>query len=131
MIVGDFNSPLPKMNRMTQQKIKKKPENSNSSVNPQNLADIYRTLCPTITECKFCGTFFRKDHNKFQKFNVLVAKLCLTLCDPMDCTTPGSSVHGILQARILEWVVIHFSRGSSQPRDQIQVSHITGRFFTV
>ena len=42
-------------------------------------------------------------------------QLCLTLCDPMDCRLPGSSVHGILQARILEWVAIPFSRGSSQP----------------
>ena len=50
---------------------------------------------------------------------------CLTLCDPMDYT-----VYGILQARILEWVAFPFSRVSSQPRDQTQVSHITGRFFT-
>ena len=56
---------------------------------------------------------------------------CPTLCDPMDCRPPGSSVHGILQAGILEWVVMPFSRGSSQPRDQTQVSHIAGRFFTI
>ena len=62
---------------------------------------------------------------------VLVAKSRLTLCDPMDCGPPGSSVHGILQARILEWVAISFSRGSSQLRDQIQVSCITGRLFTI
>ena len=43
-------------------------------------------------------------------------QLCLTLCDPTDCSLPGSTVHGILQARILEWVAISFSRGSSQPR---------------
>ena len=48
----------------------------------------------------------------------------------MDCSPPGSSVHGILQARILEWVAISFSRGSSQPRDQTWVSCIVGRFFT-
>ena len=66
------------------------------------------------------------------KVKVLVIQLCLTLCDPLDCSPPGSSVHGILQARILEWVVIHFSRGSSQPReDQTWVSHIAGRFFTI
>ena len=46
------------------------------------------------------------------------AQLCPTLCDPMDCSLPGSSVHGIFQARILEWVAIFFSRESSQPRDQ-------------
>ena len=44
---------------------------------------------------------------------VLVAQLCLTLCDPVDCSPPGSSVHGIFQARILEWVAVPFSRGSS------------------
>ena len=49
-------------------------------------------------------------------------------CDPMDCSLPGSSVHGIFQARILEWVAISFSRGSSRPRNRTQVSRITGRF---
>ena len=49
------------------------------------------------------------------KVNVLVTQSCLTLCDPMDCSLPGYSVHRILQARILEWVAISFSRGSSQP----------------
>ena len=61
----------------------------------------------------------------------LVAQSCPTLCDPMDCSLPGSSVHGILQARILEWVTMPSSKGSSQPRDRTQVSHIAGRFFTV
>ena len=56
---------------------------------------------------------------------------CLTLCDPMDGSPPGSSVHGILQARILEWVAMPSSRGSSQPRDQTQVSCTAGRFFTI
>ena len=46
-----------------------------------------------------------------------IAQSCLTLCDPMDCNPPGSSVLGIISARILEWVVISFSRGSSRPRD--------------
>ena len=49
----------------------------------------------------------------------------------MDCSLPGSSVHGIFQARVLEWVAISFSKGSSQPRDQTQVSRIIGRCFTV
>jgi len=61
----------------------------------------------------------------------LVAQSCLTFCDPFDCSPPGSSVHEILQARILEWVAMSSSRGSSQPRDQTQVSHIAGRFFTI
>ena len=52
----------------------------------------------------------------------LVAKSCLALCDPMDCSLPGSSVHGIFQARILEWFAISFSRAYSQPRDQTHVS---------
>ena len=52
------------------------------------------------------------------------------LCDPMDCNPPGSSVHGILQARKLEWGALSFSRGSSRPRDQTLVSCITGGFFT-
>ena len=60
-----------------------------------------------------------------------VVQSCLTLCDPVDCSTPGSSVHGILQARILEWVAISFSRGSPWPRDRTQVSCIAGRFFTL
>ena len=60
-----------------------------------------------------------------------VAQLCPTLSDPMDCKLPGSSVHGILQARILEWVAVPFSRGASVSRDRTQVSHIAGRFFTV
>ena len=60
-----------------------------------------------------------------------VAQSCPTLCDPMDCSLPGSSVHGIFQARILEKVAIYFSRGSSWPRDWTQVSCIVGRRFTV
>ena len=56
---------------------------------------------------------------------VKVAQSCLSLCNPMDYT-----VHGILQARILESVAVPFSRGSSQPRDQSQASHIAGGFFT-
>ena len=61
----------------------------------------------------------------------LVAQLFLTLCDPMYCSLPDSSVREILQARILEWVGIPSSRGSSKPRDQTQVSCITGTFFIV
>ena len=60
-----------------------------------------------------------------------VAQSCPTLCDPMDCSLPGPSIHGIFQARVLEWVAISFSRGSSRLRDQTQVSHVAGRHFTV
>ena len=66
---------------------------------------------------------------KTQKQHVcLVTKSCLTVYDPMDCCPPGSSVHGILQARILEWVVMPSSKGSSQFKDQTQVSCIAGGF---
>ena len=64
------------------------------------------------------------------KVKVLVAQSCLTLCDLVGCNLPGSSVHGILQARIPEWVAIPFSRGSSWPRDRTQVSCTAGKFFT-
>ena len=62
--------------------------------------------------------------------NLLVAQSCLTLCNFMDYYPPCSSVHGILVARILEWIANPFSRGSSQPKDWTQVSHSAGRFFT-
>ena len=60
-----------------------------------------------------------------------VTQLCLTLCNPLDCNLPGSPAHGIIQAWILEWVAILFSRGSSWPRDWTQVSCIAGRLFTI
>ena len=60
-----------------------------------------------------------------------VAQSCPTLCNPVDCSLPGSSVRGILQARILEWVTISFSRGSSRPSDQTRVSRIGGRRFNL
>ena len=60
-----------------------------------------------------------------------VAQSCPTLCDPIDCSLSGSSVHGIFQARVLEWITISFSRGSSQPRARTQVSRIVDRCFTV
>ena len=62
---------------------------------------------------------------------LVVVQSTPTLCDPMDCSLPGSSVLGILQARILEWVAISFSRGSSLPRDWTWVSHIGGRHFNL
>ena len=60
-----------------------------------------------------------------------VAQSCLTLCDPMDYSLPGSSLRGILQARVLEWVAISFSRRSSWLRDRTQVSLIPGRHFNL
>ena len=61
---------------------------------------------------------------------VLVGQSCPTLCNPMNCSASGSSVHGILQARILEWVAIPFSRGSTWPRERTWVIPFIGRFFT-
>ena len=70
------------------------------------------------------GPHFTRKHSE-------VAQLCPTLCNPLDCSLPGTSVHGIFQARVLEWVPIFFSRGSSWLRDRTQVSHIAGRHFNL
>ena len=59
------------------------------------------------------------------------AQSCPTLCDPMDCSLPGSSIHGIFQATVLEWIAISFYRGSFQPRDWTLVSRIVDRRFTI
>ena len=67
---------------------------------------------------------------KVHEWKLLSSVWLFTLCNLMDCTLPGSSAHRILQARILEWVAVPFTKGSAQPRDQIQVSHIAGIFFT-
>ena len=69
--------------------------------------------------------------SKYKIIYVPCYQSCPTLWDLMDCSPPGSSVHGILQARILEWVAMPSSRGSSQSRDQTQVSCTIGRFFTI
>ena len=65
------------------------------------------------------------------KWKVKISQSCPTLCNPMDCSLPGFSLRGILQARVLQWVAISFFRGSSQPRDQTWVSHIPGRRFNL
>ena len=62
---------------------------------------------------------------------VLITQLCPTLCDPKNCSQLVSSVHGISQTRLLEWVAFPFSRGSSRPRDWTWISCIAGRFFTI
>ena len=83
----------------------------------------------------YCVYLFLHDWSQVKLFHmcvcVLVTELCPTLCDPMDCSPPGSSVHGILQARILEWVAFPSSRGSSQSRDWTWVSSIAGRLFII
>ena len=73
----------------------------------------------------------RTGHGTTESEKKVKSQSCLTLCDPVDCSLPVSSVHGIFQARVLEWVAISFSRGSSQPRDQTWVSHTAGRHFTI
>ena len=86
-----------------------------------------------LTSPALAGRFFTTSSTWEAQINalVLVAQLCPTFCDPMGYSLPGSSVHGILQARILKWVAIPFFRGSSWPRDQTWVSLIAGRFFTI
>ena len=75
--------------------------------------------------------FIRKTDAETETPRSEVSQSCPTLWDSMDCSLPGSSLHGIFQARVLEWVAISFSRGSSRPRDWIQVSSIAGRCFTI
>ena len=68
---------------------------------------------------------------KYYKLIIYIAQSCLTLCNPRDGSLPDSVIHGIFQARILEWAAISFSRGSSQPRDRTRISCIADRRFTV
>ena len=74
---------------------------------------------------------FWKGAHKIGSEKYSVAQSYSTLCNPMDCSLPGSFAHGISQERTLAWVAILFSRGSSQCRDQSQVSCIAGKFFTI
>ena len=71
-------------------------------------------VCVCIYICVYIYIYI---YNMVKKVKMLVAQSCPTLCDPIDCGLPGSSVHGILQAKIVEWVAMPYSRGSSQPRD--------------
>ena len=117
----------------------------NDLLDEMDLIDIFRTSHPNVEEY----TFISSAHGPVSRIhNILghksnlsifkkieseseVAQSCPTLCDPVDCSLPGFSVHGILQARILEWVTISFSRASSPPRDRTPVSHIGGRRFNL
>ena len=91
-------------------------------------------VCPFLEQLKQMCNMCLRGHKQVTLVSAEseseVAQSCPTLCDPMDCSAPGS-IHGIFQARILEWVAISFSRGSSLPRDRTQVSRIAGRRFTV
>ena len=88
-----------------------------------------------MSTCVFLYWFFflhkKWIPNQLRESESEVAQLYLTLCSPMDCSLPRSSVHGIFQARVLEWVAISFFRGSSWPRDRTQISRIVSRHFTV
>ena len=110
---------------------------SNKSVSPLApcwVGEDWRVHWESLTKWKSWQAYLASPsahwRPSLRKWKLLVAQLCPTLWDPMDCSPPGSSVHRILQARILELFVISISRRSSQPRDQTQVSCITGRFFT-
>ena len=97
------------------------------SLGLNTLSQIYRPILRWAEQDIFHGSF----RETLLTMCVPDAQSCLTLRDPMDCSLPGSSVHGILQERILEWVAVPFSRGSSQLRDQTDVSHTVGRFCTI
>ena len=97
-----------------------------------NVRDEERVSIKTYRMCCVLFLFvFWKKREILCALLCLVARSCPTLCDPMDCSLPVFSVHGFLQARILEWIAISSSRGSSWPRDRTQVSCIAGWFFTV
>ena len=81
---------------------------------------VYRGIVGTLSSDQHIDNYF-----SLQLQKVKVTQSCLTLCDPMDYT-----VHGLLQARVLERVAFPFSRGSFQPRDQTRVSGVAGGFFT-
>ena len=94
---------------------------------------IVQGLCschPTLPTFSLLKDLWLTHGSSSQSFESEVAQSCPTLFHPMDCSLPGFSIHGIFQARILEWVTISFSRRSFRPRGWTQVSHIVGRRFT-
>ena len=103
--------------------------NTDVSVRSRRLADTCAYSSPQQRAYLHFLCILKKQELSFT-YVVEVTQLCPTLCDPTDYSPPGSSVHGILQARILKWVAVPFSRGSSQPKDQTGVSCISGGFFT-
>ena len=107
--VGEFGVGLPSENKCTCSRVLRALSASAASYSIHLATSHTRIACPPV----------------------LCASSRPTSCDSMNCSPPGSSVHGILQARILEWVAMPSSRGSSQPRDRTQVSHFVGGFFTV
>ena len=114
IIVGDFNTPLTPMDRSAKQKISKETQTLHDTMDQLDLIDIYRTFHPKTINFTFFSsahrTFPRIDHILGHKSTTTKSRQpCLTLCDPIDGSPPGSPVPGILQARTLEWVTISFS----------------------
>ena len=104
------------------------PEQKNRGYRRLLQINIYNTSVTVLKVNHFlCSNHPNILINLIKSVKVLVGQSCLTLCNPMDSSPPGSSVHGILQAAILEWVAITFSRGSSPPRNRTRVSCIAGR----
>ena len=97
---------------------------SNPGIKPSFPA-LQADSLPSVLPYSSTGICDIAESNTILKAICMYAQSCPALCNPVDYTVPG-----ILQARILEWVAVPFSRGSSQPRDQTQVSHIAGNFFT-
>ena len=83
------------------------------------------TLMPWRTPAYKFLTSLRASPNPLECMHAKSLQPCSAFCDPMDCSPPGSSIHGISQARILEWVAVSFSRGSSHPRDRTSISYIS------
>ena len=96
---------------------------------PEYSSSLLFSIFPIVSPLQTLGSSVPEAKEYLHQFSS-VAQSCLSLCDPMDCSLPGSSVHGILQVRNLERVAFPFSRGSSQPRDQTQVSCIAGAFWS-
>ena len=93
--------------------------------------DISNSYCRIVYFClQLCQIFFKYFGGCNYESECEVAQSCPTLSDPIDYSLPGTSIHGVFQAKILEWVAIFFSRRSFRPRDWTQVSHIAGRLFT-
>ena len=102
---------------------KKKKKQTKIGLRPSHL--VHKTQ-PLV----FLSTFFAFLLSYNCSCGCVCAQSCLTLCDPMDCSPPGSSVHGFSQARILEWVAIPLSRGSSDPGMELTSPALAGGFFT-
>ena len=91
---------------------------------------LWSTQSKALMDVKYLALYLPRSKKKYVCFRAKSLQLCLMFCNPMDCSPPGSSVHGIIQSRLLEWVAIPFSRGSSWLRDGTRVAYAfcTGRF---